>query len=175
MDVVEEKVQRLYKLAKEHPDDERLQMAKEAIESLRRSRGSLQGWNGRYREEVSQLNTEIQVKDQEKIALTQELGKVQQEVQAMIQQKQRLIAEREKVQAELRHIQTEVELAAARVKETHGWFGKFSILWTFINSVFFDDGDRPDMGKIETSVKVDPDRPQMQTDPASIGKDLLNR
>lgn len=175
MDVVEEKVQRLYQLAKKYPDDERLQTAVAAVKSLRRSRGSLQGWNSRYRQEVGQLNTEIQLKDQEKLALEQELDKVQQEVQGMVAQKQRLIAERERVQAELRHIQTEVELAAARVKETHGWFGKFSILWTFVNSVFFDDGDRPEMGKIETSVKPDPDRPQMQTDPASIGKDLLGR
>lgn len=59
MDVVEEKVQRLYQLAKKHPDDERLQMAKEAVESLRRSRGSLQGWNGRYQEELKHLKSEI--------------------------------------------------------------------------------------------------------------------
>jgi predicted nucleic acid-binding Zn-ribbon protein len=175
MDAVEAKVQHLYKLAKEYPDDERLQTAVAAVKSLRRSRGSLQSWNSRYRQEVGELQSEIQVKDQEKLALEQELDKVQQEVHAMVAQKQRLLAERERVQAELRHIQTEVELAAVRVKETHGWYGKFTILWTFINSVFFDDGDRPEMGKIETSVKPDPDRPQMQTDPASIGKDLLDR
>jgi hypothetical protein len=175
MDIVEEKVQRLYKLAKEYPEDERLQTAVEAVKSLRRSQGSLQGWNSRYRQEVGQLNTAIQLKDQEKLALEQELNRVQQEVHTMVAQKQRLVAERERVQAELRHIQTEVELAAARVKETHGWFGKFSILWSFVNSVFFDDGDRPEMGTVETAVKPDPDKPQMQTDPASLGKDLLDR
>ena len=175
MDAVEEKVQRLYKLAKQHPDDENLQTAVAAVKSLRRSRGSLQSWNGRYRETVGNLRTEIQLKDQEKLALEQELAQVKQEVQLMVVQKQQLLAEREKVQGELRHIQAEVEMAAARVKETHGWFGKFSVLWSFINSVFFDDGNRPEMGTLEPLPGSDADKPQMSTDPASVGRSLLDQ
>lgn len=175
MDVVEEKVQRLYKLAKDYPEDERLQTAVEAVKSLRRSRGSLQSWNGRYRQEVNQLNTEIRLKEQEKLALQRELDQAQQEVDAMIQQKQRLMAERDKVQAELKNIQTEVKIAAVQVKEADTWLGKFSVLWSFINSVFFDDSDRPDMGNINMRLKPDPNRPQMETDPASIGRSLLDK
>ncbi|MEB3120031.1 MAG: hypothetical protein VKL41_02275 [Snowella sp.] len=59
MDVVEEKVQLLYELARKQPDDEYLQTAVEAVKSLRRSRGQLQRGNDNYREEIKRLKTQL--------------------------------------------------------------------------------------------------------------------
>lgn len=169
MDRIEQKVKELYDLAKIYPDDENLQIAVSTLKSIRRSRGSLQSWNSRYRSQISDLNSSIEIQEEEKNRLQAELDQIKIEVQNSIAEKQKMIIERDKIKAELKNIQTEVELAAFKVKESRSWFGKFHILWTFVNSVFFDEP--PDMGLIDTSLKSDPDKPQMDTKPSSIGRD----
>ncbi len=169
MDQVEQKVKELYELAKVYPDDENLQIAVSALKSIRRSRGSLQSWNSRYRSQISDLNNSIEIQEEEKNRLQAKLDQTNLEVHNLILERQKMLVEKDKVKAELRNIQTEVELAALKVKESKSWFGKFHILWTFVNSVFFDEP--PDMGLIDTSLKSDPDKPQMDTKPSSIGRD----
>ena len=56
---IEQRVKSFYDLAKSHPEDTYLQEAASLVKYLRRSQGALQGWNGRYREENSQLSVEI--------------------------------------------------------------------------------------------------------------------
>ncbi|QUS60266.1 hypothetical protein IQE94_14580 [Synechocystis sp. PCC 7339] len=169
MDQIEQKVKELYDLAKIYPDDENLQIAVSSLKSIRRSRGSLQSWNSRYRSQISDLNNSIEIQEEEKNRLQAELDQIKLEVKNSVVEKQRMIIERDKIKADLKNIQTEVELAALKVKESKSWFGKFHILWTFVNSVFFDEP--PDMGLIDTSPKSDPDKPQMDTKPSSIGRD----
>lgn len=71
MDRIEQKVKELYDLAKIYPDDENLQIAVGTLKSIRRSRGSLQSWNSRYRSQISELNSSIEIQEEEKIGCKQ--------------------------------------------------------------------------------------------------------
>ena len=96
---------------------------------MRRSRGSLQGWNNRYRGNIQSLNDQVLLQEQEK-------ARLQSEVNDLIEQKRLVIIQRDKVKAELRKIEIEANIAAAKIRENHSWYGKFMILWNFIRLVF---------------------------------------
>jgi predicted RNase H-like nuclease (RuvC/YqgF family) len=172
-DKIEQKVSEIYVLARQNPDNVPLQEAVELVKSLRRSRGALQSWNGRYREINSDLSAEITQISQEKSQLELELTHINQEMAQLVLQKERLLAERSRVLAQLREIEVEVEVAAQKVRQTDSLFGKFTILWTLMKSLFLDDGG--DFGKIDSRLPPDPDRPQMESDRASINRSLLDR
>lgn len=173
-DKLEQQVKQLYQLAKENEQDESLQMAVDVIKSIRRSRGSLQAWNQRYREGIETLNEEIKLQESQNLALKQELAMLSQEMEIMAYEKQRLQAEKQKVLAELRNIELEVKVATQKVQSTRSLYGKFSIVWGFLQSVFFSDNPQ-DFGKIDNSIEPDPDKPQMGSGVADTQKSLLDK
>jgi chromosome segregation ATPase len=154
---IEERVTQIYQVAKQNPEDAHLQEAVSLIKSLRRSQGALQGWNGRYKEEKGELTREIEQMNAELSLLNQQMGT--------------LTEERAKLISELKHIETEVQVAAIRVKNTKNTFGKLTILWTLVKSLFLDD--LHELGPISDRLDPEDDRPQMQTDTASNNRSLL--
>lgn len=196
----EELIKHLYEMARENPDDEKLQEIVDLIKFLRRSRGSLQSWNQRYRSDITNLQDEVNEQMLTNEALQQDLARAQQEMQQLALEKQRLAQEREKIRAELKQIDQEVKVAAAKVRSTKSLYGKFSIVWSFLQSTFFSDNPQ-DFGKIEPGDAgsnagkggnngngnfpgagvIDPepedydDKPWMKTDRASVQRDLLDR
>jgi Mlc titration factor MtfA (ptsG expression regulator) len=96
-DRIEEEIKRLYQLARANPDDENLRTAVQIVKTVRRSRGSLQGWNNRYRGNIQSLNDQVLLQEQEK-------ARLQSEVNDLIEQKRLVIIQRDKVKAELRKI-----------------------------------------------------------------------
>ncbi|MEA5511598.1 hypothetical protein VB715_17630 [Crocosphaera sp. UHCC 0190] len=188
MAVDEDRIKNVYKLARSYPDDPNLQESVEIIKSLRRSQGALQGWNERYRfdntqlkgeivylsDENSQLQTEVNDLSLNLDSLKSELANLNQEMLNLTQEKARIYAERARVIAELKKIETEVEIATIKAKETKSLYGKFTIIWTLMQSLFFSD-DPQDFGKIDNTVAYDPEKPQMAIDPVAIGKDLLDK
>jgi chromosome segregation ATPase len=140
---LDQRVEELYTLARQKPDDTNLQEAVDIVKTLRRSQGALKGWNGRYREENNNLNQEIQ-------QISTELSLLNQQMQQLTEDKQRILREREKFLAELKHIETEVQVAAARVKNTKTTWGKLDILWTLVKSLFLDESFH--LGKIDNSL-----------------------
>lgn len=171
---IDKRVKELYQLAEMNPDNLQLQKAVALIKTLRRSQGALQSWNGRYREVNSELASEMAQVSQDNALLKDEIAQINQEMENLVYQKGQILAERSRVIAELNAIQTEVEIAAMKVRETRSLFGKFSILWTLVKSLFLED-DPADFGKIESTLPVDPNKPQMETDQASINRSLLDR
>lgn len=171
-DNLDQQAQMLYQLAKENPTDENLQLAVNIVKSTRRSRGSLQGWNQRYRDDIVDLGERIEAHQTENLALIQELETLNQELVQLTQEKIRLVAERQKAIAELKNIDTEVKMAVAQVKQSTSWYGKFSILWSFLNSLFLDNED---MGEVDYVIQPDPDNPQLGSSVSDIQRSLLDR
>lgn len=186
---IDERVESLYKLARKNPDNAELQDAVEIVKSLRRSRGSLQGWNDRYRQEKGDLTSQID-------SLKLELNELNAEVSGLTRDRERMIAERERLDAEmlkltesiaertaekeraiaqLKNIDREVKMAARNVRETKSIFGKFSILWTLLRSLFLDDEEWEDFGAIDNRLPTDPDKPQMGSGPADNNRSLLDK
>lgn len=161
---IEERVTQIYQVAKQNPEDANLQEAVSLIKSLRRSQGALQGWNGRYKEEKGELTREIEQMNAELSVLNQQMG-------TLAAEKQKVVTERAKLISELKHIETEVQVAAIRVKNTKNTFGKLTILWTLVKSLFLDD--LHELGPISDRLDPEDDRPQMQTDTASNNQSLL--
>ena len=79
-DKIELQVEQLYRLAKENPDDANFQAAVQIVKTLRRSRGSLQGWNDRYRGDINSLNGQIEIQESEINRLQSELDVVNKQV-----------------------------------------------------------------------------------------------
>jgi chromosome segregation ATPase len=125
-------------------------------------------------EDNQELKVQIHLKSQDIDSLNSELTQLNQKMGQLAQDKQRMIAERNKVIAELKHIETEIELASIKVKDTNSLYGKFSIIWTLIQSLFFSE-DPQDFGKIDNSLPDYNDKPQMGTTPSDIGKNLLDK
>jgi hypothetical protein len=73
-DRIEEEIKRLYQLARANPEDENLRTAVQVVKTVRRSRGSLQGWNNRYREDIQSLNDQVLLQEQEKALLQSEVN-----------------------------------------------------------------------------------------------------
>ncbi|NJN72652.1 MAG: hypothetical protein HC799_07495 [Limnothrix sp. RL_2_0] len=169
---LDQKAYYLYKLAKENPHDENLQLAANLVKSTRRSRGSLQSWNQRYREDINDLDALVQSKEEANMELQQELMVMNQELELLAQEKIRLVAQRKKAIAELKKIDDEVTVAVAQVKSKKTWFGKFSVLWSFMNTLFLDDED---MGEVDYSLQPDPDQPQLGSSIADVQKSLLDK
>lgn len=190
----EELIKRLYEMAKESPEDENLQEVVKLIKFMRRSRGSLQSWNQRYRSDITNLQDEVNEQMLTNENLQQQLAEAQQEMEQLGLEKQRLTREREKIRAELRQIDQEVKVAAEKVRSTNSLYGKFSIVWQFLQSTFFSE-DPQTFGKIERGDDddednlppgagvIDPDRkpnddgdkPWMGSSRADIQRDLLDR
>jgi chromosome segregation ATPase len=164
---IDERVDSLYKRAKKQPDNAELQEAVEVVKFLRRSQGSLQGWNHRYREEKSELTEKIETLKGELDSLNAEMFTLGQEIS-------RRTAEKERAIAELKNIEREVKMAAHNVRETKSIFGKFSIVWTLLRSLFLDE-DWEDFGAIDNRLPTDRDRPQMESDRANINRSLLDK
>lgn len=173
-DKIEQRVKLLYQYAKEDPKNESLQMAVDVIKTMRRSRGSLQAWNQRYREGIETLNEEIKLQEYQNLSLKQELAMLSQEMEIMAYEKQRLQAEKQRVLAELRDIERQVNVATEQVRSTRSLYGKFSIVWGFLQSVFFSDNPQ-DFGKIDSSIEPDPDKPQMGSGVADTQRSLLDK
>lgn len=169
---LEQETFELYQLAKENPQDENLQRAVSILKSTRRSRGSLQAWNDRYRGSISELDQQIQTKEQENADLQEQLSELQAEMNSLVQERARLIGERQKAIAELKKIDTEVKMAVAQVKSSKTWYGKFSTLWTFIHGLFLDDED---FGEVDHSLEADPDKPQLGSSVADVQRSLLDK
>jgi hypothetical protein len=178
-DRIEEEIKRLYQLARANPEDENLRTAVQVVKTVRRSRGSLQGWNNRYREDIQSLNDQVLLQEQEKALL-------QSEVNDLIEQKRLVIIQRDKVKAELRKIEIEANIAAAKIRENHSWYGKFMILWNFIRLVFdvppdidsngiLDNPKNPNSPTIINDLDDLRDKSAMRTDLTSIQRDLLDR
>ena len=185
-DTIEQQVKQLYLLAKQNPDDANLQTAAQVVEKVRRSRGSLQGWNERYRGDIKSLNGQIEIQESEIKQLQFELNTVNEQVSDLIEQKRLAIIQRDRVKAELRKIEVEVSMTVAQVKESHSWYGKFMILWNFIRLVFDVPPEVDSNGIVNNSEsKKNPtivgdlddlnDKSSMKTDRASIQRDLLDR
>lgn len=169
---LDQKAYRLYQLAKENPHDENLQLAVSLVKSTRRSQGSLQGWNQRYRNDISDLGEQVQEQENVNLQLKEELNILSQDLRDLTQQKIQMAKEREKVNAQLREIETEVKMAVAKVKQSKTLHGKFSALWSFMNSLFLDNED---MGELDYSVGGDPDKPQLGSSVADVQKSLLDK
>lgn len=178
-DRIEEEIKRLYQLARANPEDENLRTAVQVVKTVRRSRGSLQGWNNRYRGNIQSLNDQVLLQEQEKALL-------QSEVNDLIEQKRLVIIQRDKVKAELRKIEIEANIAAAKIRENHSWYGKFMILWNFIRLVFdvppdidsngiLDNPKNPNSPTIINDLDDLRDKSAMRTDLTSIQRDLLDR
>ena len=178
-DRIEEEIKRLYQLARANPEDENLRTAVQVVKTVRRSRGSLQGWNNRYREDIQSLNDQVLLQEQEK-------ARLQSEVNDLIEQKRLVIIQRDKVKAELRKIEIEANIAAAKIRENHSWYGKFMILWNFIRLVFdvppdidsngiLDNPKNPNSPTIINDLDDLRDKSAMRTDLTSIQRDLLDR
>ena len=178
-DRIEEEIKRLYQLARANPEDENLRTAVQVVKTVRRSRGSLQGWNNRYREDIQSLNDQVLLQEQEKALL-------QSEVNDLIEQKRLVIIQRDKVKAELRKIEIEANIAAAKIRENHSWYGKFMILWNFVRVVFdvppdidsngiLDNPKNPNSPTIINDLDDLRDKSAMRTDLTSIQRDLLDR
>jgi hypothetical protein len=178
-DRIEEEIKRLYQLARANPEDENLRTAVQIVKTVRRSRGSLQGWNNRYRGNIQSLNDQVLLQEQEK-------ARLQSEVNDLIEQKRLVIIQRDKVKAELRKIEIEANIAAAKIRENHSWYGKFMILWNFIRLVFdvppdidsngiLDNPKNPNSPTIINDLDDLRDKSAMRTDLTSIQRDLLDR
>ncbi len=89
----------------------------------------------------------------------------------LTEEQQKMMIQRDRVVRELKQIETEVKLTTIKVKETKSLYGKFSIVWTLLQALFFSD-DPQDFGKIDNTPEPDPDKPQMGTSPADIGRSL---
>ncbi len=188
MPVDDERVKAFYKIAHEHPEDTNLKEAYDIIVSLRKGQAQYKRWNTKQREDKKELKQEIihlsenkQELEQQIVTISKvndslrfELTTINKEMEQLTDEKQKMIAERDKINTELKAIQTEVELTAIKVKETHSLYGKFTILWQFFQSVFFSDNPR-DFGTINNSLPEYQDQPQMNTDQASIGRNLLDK
>jgi len=178
-DRIEEEIKRLYQLARANPEDENLRTAVQIVKTVRRSRGSLQGWNNRYRGNIQSLNDQVLLQEQEK-------ARLQSEVNDLIEHKRLVIIQRDKVKAELRKIEIEANIAAAKIRENHSWYGKFMILWNFIRLVFdvppdidsngiLDNPKNPNSPTIINDLDDLRDKSAMRTDLTSIQRDLLDR
>lgn len=183
-DRIEQQVEQLYQLAKENPEDTNIQLAVQVVKTLRRSRGSLQGWNERYRGDISSLNSQIEINESEINRLQSELDVVSKQVNDYLEQKRLAIIQRDRLKAEIRNIEREAQLTAIRVKENHSWYGKFMIIWNFIHSVFKDipleidsNGviDNSQAPRIIDDLEDLKGKPWMGTDTASIQRDSLDR
>ncbi|ACK67461.1 conserved hypothetical protein [Rippkaea orientalis PCC 8801] len=174
MSVTDERVQTLYQLAKKHPEDDTLQEAVTIIKSLRLSQGQYKQWNDKYRSNQKDLKEQIVTISQTNESLQLELAAINQEMEKLTHEKTRILAERDRIKSELRSIEREAELAAIQVQETNSLYGKFTIVWQFLQSVFFSDHPR-DFGRIDNALPEFSDQPQMRTDQASIGRDLLDQ
>jgi hypothetical protein len=164
---IDERVKSLYKLADNHSDNAELQEAVEVVKSLRRSQGSLQGWNKRQREEISEkarANEELQAR----------LNSISAEMQSLTEAIARRTAEKERAIAELKNIEREVKIAAHNVRATKSVFGKFTILWTLLRSLFLDE-EWEDFGSIDNRLSTDPDKPQMGSGQADVNRSLLDK
>ncbi|WP_041764270.1 hypothetical protein [[Leptolyngbya] sp. PCC 7376] len=178
---LERQVKELYQLAKERCDDESLQLAVDVIKTMRRSRGSLQAWNQRYREGIECLHEDIQAQEDLNRSLQRELNQLSDEMRAMTLEKKRILQDRRKaiqqkefLTQELRQIEIEVNVTAKKVQSTKSLFGKFSIMWSFFQSTFFSD-DPQDYGVIDNSFEADPEKPQLGSGISDIQRDLLDR
>ncbi|MGB2923667.1 MAG: hypothetical protein WBB82_00020 [Limnothrix sp.] len=169
---LDQQAYQLYQLAKDHPDDENLQLAANLVKSTRRSRGSLQGWNQRYRGNISDLGEQLHNQEDANIQLKAELNVLSQELRDLTQQKIRMAQERDKLTGQLREIETEVTMAVAKVKQSKTLYGKFSALWSFMNSLFLDNED---MGEFDYSIEPDPDKPQLGSSIADVQRSLLDK
>ncbi|WP_332867674.1 hypothetical protein [Pannus brasiliensis] len=185
---IDERVDSLYKLARKNPDNSELQDVVEIVKFLRRSQGSLQGWNERYRQEKGDLKLQID-------SLNAELESLNSEVSTLTRDRERMSAEREKLNAEmldltesiakrtaekeraiaeLKNVEREVKMAARNVRETRSIFGKFTILWTLLRSLFLDE-EWEDFGAIDNRLPTDPDKPQMGSGQADNNRSLLDK
>lgn len=173
VDKIEQKVHKIYDLARQNPDNIPLQEAADLVKSLRRSQGQLRSWNGKYREINSDLSAKVEQVSLEKNQLESELAHINHEMIQLAQQRERLIAERSRALAQLKAIEVEVDVAAQKIRQTHSLFGKFTILWTLMKSFFLNDDE--DFGPIDSRLPPDPDKPQMESDRASINRSLLDR
>lgn len=195
MAVDEDRVKAFYKLTNKNPEDPNLKEAYEIIVSLRKWQGQYQRWNDEYRknkkelkEEIIHLSEENQQLEQQVVTIAQvnnslqfKLTKIKQEkeelnyeMEKLTYEKQRILTERDRIKNELRKIETEVEMIAIKVKQTNSLYGKFTIVWQFLQSVFFSN-DPKDFGTIDNTLPGYEDKPQMKTDPGSIGRDLLDK
>ncbi|MGK7941137.1 MAG: hypothetical protein AB4062_13495 [Crocosphaera sp.] len=182
------RVNAVYKLAKNYPENKQLQEAVEVVKTLRRSQGqlvrrreeqkiekkSLKAEIVKISKENQELKVEINLKYESIEALKSELTDLNQQMVKLTQDKQTITAQRDKVIAELKNIETEVELATIKVKETKSLYGKFSIVWMLIQSLFFSDNPQ-DFGKIDNTLPYDPNKPQMGTSQSDIGRHSLDK
>ncbi|MDJ0600129.1 MAG: hypothetical protein QNJ37_14970 [Crocosphaera sp.] len=185
---IDTRVKNVYKLAKHYPDNEQLIEAVEVVKTLRRSQGQLQYWSKQHKvdkkklkaeivtlsRENQELEIEIRLKSENIEVFKAELTQINEQMTQLTQEKQKMVAQRDKVVAELKQIETEVEIATIKVQKTNNLFEKFSIIWTLIQSLFFSDNPQ-DIGKIDNTLPYDPNKPQMETNPADINRDLLDR
>lgn len=101
-----------------------------------------------------------------------EIEKYQQKLQDLAIQKQQTLENLNQATRELEKINTEVKVAIARVKNQKSIWGKFSTMLEFLRTLFLDEEEINELLKTDYS---DPEKPQMNTDIASIQKNLLDQ
>ena len=101
-----------------------------------------------------------------------EIEEYQHKLQNLAVQKQQTLENLKQATRELEKINTEVKVAVARVKHQKSIWGKFSTMLDFLRTLFLDEDEIQELWKTDYS---DPDKPQMNTDIASIQKNLLDR
>jgi len=171
---IDDRVDSLYKLARNYPDNRELQEAVAVIKSLRSSQGQYKRWNQQYRDDNSHLKDQIVEISATNVDLQKELDSLTSEMRNLTEEKAKITAEREKVIAELKQIEMEVKVAAHNVRSTKSVYGKLTILWTLVKSLFLDD-NWEDFGSINNNLPSDPDRPQMGSGQSNINKSLLDK
>jgi predicted RNase H-like nuclease (RuvC/YqgF family) len=171
---IDDRVDSLYKLAKKYPDNQELQEAVSVIKSLRGSQGQYKRWNQQYRDDNNNLKDQVLEISTNNLDLQKELESLNAEMLNLTQEKTKIIAQREQAIAELKHIEMEVKVAAHNVRSTKSVYGKLTILWTLVKSLFLDD-NWEDFGSIDNSLPPDPDKPQMGSGQSNINKSLLDK
>ena len=165
MEQMEQRINELYKLANTSKEDSELKDAVAIIKYLRRSVGQ----HNRYKQEYLNQATEYK---ETIVVQSLEIEEYQKKIQELAVQKKQAIENLNKATRELERIDSEIKVAVARVKHEKTWFGKFSRLLDFFRTLFLEEDD------IQALLEVDyshPNKPQMNTDIASIQRDLYDQ
>lgn len=165
MEQIEEKIKRIYRLANTPEAGNDITEAADIIKYLRRSQGQHNRRKEEYKIRVTQSEETI-------AKLSTEIEEYQQKIQNLAVQKKQAIENLNTATRELERIDTEIKVAVARVKQEKTWLGKFTRLLEVIRTLFLEEEDVQKLLDVDYS---DSDKPQMNTDIASIQRDILDK
>jgi chromosome segregation ATPase len=165
MEQIEEKIKRLYGLANAPEANTEITEAVDIIKYLRRSQGQ-------YNRRKEEYKTKVKESSEMIATLSLEIEEYQQKIQDLAVQKKQAMENLNTATRELERIDTEIKVAIARVKQEKTWFGKFTRLLEVIRTLFLEEEEVQNLLAVDYS---DLDKPQMNTDIASIQRNLLDK